>query len=168
MYYDVFQTNFGWVGIIGDTKTIHKITLPVPDKISCEIECINSNQSLKHKPNYLRNLQQDLIRYYQGEKISFANILLDLINTKDFPKNVLTICRSIPYGEVRTYKWIAKTMGNPKLARPIGNVLSTNNHPIVIPCHRVIRSDGNIGGFAGKIHPKSLKHYLLKLEGNNL
>ena len=118
--------------------------------------------------NLTQNLQQDLIKYYQGEKISFANILLDLINTKDFPKNVLTICRSIPYGEVRTYKWIAKTMGNPKLARPIGNVLSTNNHPIVIPCHRVIRSDGNIGGFAGKIHPKSLKHYLLKLEGNNL
>ena len=70
----------------------------------------------------------------------------------------------IPKGEVRTYKQIAKSIGKPKSSRAVANACAKNPYPIVIPCHRVIRSDGTVGGFSGEGGVK-LKKELLKKEG---
>ncbi len=73
----------------------------------------------------------------------------------------------IPKGEVRTYKQIAKSIGKPKSSRAVANACAKNPYPIVIPCHRVIRSDGTVGGYSGKGGVK-LKKELLKKEGVRL
>ena len=73
----------------------------------------------------------------------------------------------IPKGEVRTYKQIAKSIGKPKSSRAVANACAKNPYPIVIPCHRVIRSDGTVGGFSGEGGVK-LKKELLKKEGVRL
>ena len=73
----------------------------------------------------------------------------------------------IPKGEVRTYKQIAKSIGKPKSSRAVANACAKNPYPIVIPCHRVIRSDGTIGGYSGEGGVK-LKKELLKKEGVRL
>ena len=73
----------------------------------------------------------------------------------------------IPKGEVRTYKQIAKSIGKPKSSRAVANAWAKNPYPIVIPCHRVIRSDGTIGGYSGQGGVK-LKKELLKKEGVRL
>ena len=73
----------------------------------------------------------------------------------------------IPKGEVRTYKQIAKSIGKPKSSRAVANACAKNPYPIVIPCHRVIRSDGTIGGYSGQGGGK-LKKELLKKEGVRL
>tara|TARA_B100000686_G_scaffold83885_1_gene90662 strand:- start:54 stop:329 length:276 start_codon:yes stop_codon:yes gene_type:complete len=73
----------------------------------------------------------------------------------------------IPKGEVRTYKQIAKSIGKPKSSRAVANACAKNTYPIVIPCHRVIRSDGTIGGYSGQGGVK-LKKELLKKEGVRL
>tara|TARA_B100000945_G_scaffold286091_1_gene256803 strand:- start:363 stop:638 length:276 start_codon:yes stop_codon:yes gene_type:complete len=73
----------------------------------------------------------------------------------------------IPKGEVRTYKQIAKSIGKPKSSRAVANACAKNPYPIVIPCHRVIRSDGTIGGYSGQGGVK-LKKELLKKEGVRL
>ena len=69
--------------------------------------------------------------------------------------------RTIPYGETRSYGWVASHLGLPKAARAVGQALGRNPLPIIIPCHRVISSDGGLGGFGGGL---GLKESLLRLE----
>jgi O-6-methylguanine DNA methyltransferase len=74
-----------------------------------------------------------------------------------FAKEVYRVLLSIPLGEVRTYKWVAKKIGQPKAYRAVGQVLKNNPWPLVIPCHRVIASGGKIGGYAwGRKNKKML------------
>jgi len=79
-----------------------------------------------------------------------------------FQKKVLSVAKTIPRGEVRTYKWVAKECGAPGASRAVGSALSKNAKPFIIPCHRVIRSDGKVGGF---VFGESRKVKLLKSEG---
>ena len=67
----------------------------------------------------------------------------------NFQKMVWTELKKIPFGETRTYKEIAVAIGKPKAARAVANACGKNPYPIIIPCHRVVRSDGSIGGFTG-------------------
>lgn len=79
-----------------------------------------------------------------------------------FAQKVLAIVKKIPKGKVMTYKEIAIKLGDKNLARTIGQILKRNPYPIVIPCHRVIRSDGKIGGYSLGIEKKK---ELLRKEG---
>lgn len=87
---------------------------------------------------------------------------LDLNNLTSFQKKVLEVVKTIPYGETRTYRWVAERIGNPKAARAVGQALKRNPYPEVIPCHRVICSNGKLGGYSKGIQKKKL---LLKKEG---
>ncbi|MBI4323090.1 MAG: MGMT family protein [Candidatus Omnitrophica bacterium] len=66
----------------------------------------------------------------------------------DFERRVYAIVKRIPRGEVRSYQWVARTLGNPKLARAVGQALHHNPWPDRVPCHRVVRADGSSGGYA--------------------
>jgi len=65
-----------------------------------------------------------------------------------FAKKVYKVVLTIPLGEVRTYKWVAKKIGHPKAYRAVGQALKSNPYPLIIPCHRVIASSGRLGGYA--------------------
>jgi len=78
-----------------------------------------------------------------------------------FAKKVYKVILSIPLGEVRTYKWVARKIGNPRAYRAVGGVLKNNPWPIIIPCHRVIASNGTLGGYSCGIRRKKK---LLELE----
>lgn len=78
-----------------------------------------------------------------------------------FAKKVYQVILSIPVGEVRTYKWVAKKAGKPKAYRAVGQILRNNPYPLIIPCHRVIESSGKLGGYA---RGKKTKKMLLNLE----
>jgi len=65
-----------------------------------------------------------------------------------FERRVYAVVRTIPAGEVRSYRWVAVKLGNPGLARAVGQALTRNPWMITVPCHRVIKSDGSLGGFA--------------------
>lgn len=73
----------------------------------------------------------------------------------EFEKKVYAACKTIPYGETRTYAWIAKKIGHLHACRAVGNALHKNPFAPGVPCHRVICSDGSIGGFAGGIVKKT-------------
>ena len=90
---------------------------------------------------------------------------IDLSSYTDFEISVLKETRKIPYGKTKTYSDIAKAIGKPKAARAVGNALGKNRTPILIPCHRVIKSDGSLGGFSMGLE---WKRRLLKLERMNL
>lgn len=108
----------------------------------------------------LRSIKKDLTRYFNRHKVDFSSYPL-LMNFPLFTRDVLTEVRKIPYGELKSYKWAAERLGT-RAYRAVGSALSKNPFPIIIPCHRVIRTDGKLGGFSAGIE---LKKKLLELEG---
>lgn len=103
---------------------------------------------------------QTLEGYFRGDLYQFE-LPLALEGT-DFQLNVWRGLQAIPYGEVWSYQQLAEYIGAPNSARAVGNANHANPLPIIIPCHRVIRANGKLGGYGGGI---SLKRSLLELEG---
>jgi len=101
------------------------------------------------------------IRLYLARRLKKFDVPIDLIGT-DFQKFVWGETMKIPYGETITYSELAKRIHNPKAYRAVGNALGANPLPIIVPCHRVIASDGSLGGYSGGI---KIKEFLLGLEG---
>jgi len=83
-------------------------------------------------------------------------------NLTAFEWAVLKATLAIPFGETRSYQWIANRIRRPKAVRAVGQALRRNPYPLIIPCHRVIRSDGKHGGYAGRMDGRKTK--LLSLE----
>ncbi len=105
---------------------------------------------------------RQLSEYLTGNRCEF-DLALDLTRMSQFQVQVLKITLDIPYGRTVTYKDIAIYLGNPRSARAVGRVEATNPIPLVIPCHRVIGSDGSLHGYGGPGGIK-LKAWLLDLE----
>ncbi|MDD2666851.1 MAG: methylated-DNA--[protein]-cysteine S-methyltransferase [Methanocellales archaeon] len=106
----------------------------------------------------------DLTRYFSGKPVDFLKYDVCLEGFTPFEQAVLKETRKVPYGNRITYAELAKRVGNPRAARAVGNVLSKNHVPIVIPCHRVV-GKGNIGGYSRDIE---IKKRLLSLESRSV
>jgi len=104
----------------------------------------------------------DSIRSYLAGGRKPLDHRVDLSGVTDFNGRVLELVRKIPYGVLRTYKWVAREIGAPKATRPVGQALSRNPLPIVIPCHRVVNSDGTLGGYSGG--GPDMKRRLIEIE----
>jgi O-6-methylguanine DNA methyltransferase len=94
-----------------------------------------------------------------------TNLAFDLRGCTDFERDVLHAAQRIPSGQVRPYGWIAHQIGRPKAVRAVGTALGHNPVPLLIPCHRVVRSDGNLGEY---VFGRPVKETLLSAEGTNL
>ena len=106
---------------------------------------------------------KDLLdRYFDGESVDFREVPVKIEMGTDFQNSVWNTIHQIPHGEVRSYKWIAEQIGRPKAVRAVGNATGSNPITIIIPCHRVIGSNGNLGGYGGGLERK---RQLLTLEG---
>jgi O-6-methylguanine DNA methyltransferase len=106
-------------------------------------------------------LAADVREYLQGARIIFSTELLCMGFSTDFQRRVLMAAHSIAYGTTISYGEIARLIGRPHAARAVGNALGANPFPILIPCHRVIQSDGGLGGYTGG---QDLKRRLLAIE----
>jgi methylated-DNA-[protein]-cysteine S-methyltransferase len=155
------ETPLGWIGVVGSADGLKKVILPLESKeavldqiagCGCETE--------NHNNTDFADLTDRIRRYFGGEPVEFAD-KLDLSGTTCFQRNVWQAVRHIPRGETRSYGWVAKQLGLSGAARAVGQALGKNPIPIVVPCHRVISSDGKLGGFGGGVEIKKL---LLQLE----
>ncbi len=116
----------------------------------------------RRRPTDVRTpVAKDLARYFSGETVDFDRYSVDLSGFTEFERQVYVATRSIPAGELRTYGEIANAIGRPHASRAVGNALGKNPACIVIPCHRVVATNG-LGGFTGGI---AWKTKLLRLEG---
>jgi len=102
-----------------------------------------------------------LDRYFSGKSFEFG-VVCDLSELSAFDRKVLEATARIPAGRVKTYTDVAKAAGNARASRAAGNALHKNPVAIVVPCHRVLRSDGSLGGYGGGL---PIKEWLLKHEG---
>ncbi len=110
---------------------------------------------------HFRRLLGDLKRYFSGEAVEFTH-RLDISRFTDFQERVWLEVKKIPRGETRTYGQVAEAIGSPRACRAVGQALRANPVPIVVPCHRVIGSNGSLTGFGSGL---STKEWLLGLEG---
>ena len=187
MKFTVFETDMGWMGIAGTSAGICKVTLPISDKAFALIAITDeesyedgtvhrmiSRTSLSHvfmnlmsennespeENGLLSDVKDAMIKYFKGERVDFP-FPIDLKGYTKFQKDVWKATRSIPYGELRNYGWVAFQIDKPKSARAVGQALGANPIPIIIPCHRVVASDGSLHGFTGGL---KLKQRLIELE----
>jgi methylated-DNA-[protein]-cysteine S-methyltransferase len=116
---------------------------------------------LLEAPGRLDDARRQLDDYFEGRRPGF-DLPVDLSLVAPFTDRVLTRTAAIPPGQVLTYGEVATEIGHERAARAVGNALGSNPIPIVVPCHRVVRSGGGLGGYTGGVHRK--KH-LLGLEG---
>ncbi len=89
-----------------------------------------------------------LVAFVRGERHTLDNVPLDVAGTP-FQEQVWAALRAIPYGETRSYGEVAQAVGRPRAVRAVANACGANPVPLVVPCHRVVRSDGGLGGFSG-------------------
>lgn len=112
-------------------------------------------------PARLDEVRRELDEYFEGERRSF-DLPIDWTLTKGFVNRVLRETARIPFGETRSYGEMAESVGSPRAFRAAGSALGANPIPIVVPCHRVLRAGGALGGYGGGI---AVKTKLLALEG---
>lgn len=115
------------------------------------------------KDAFFDPIKKTLYSYWNGEPVEF-DLKLDLSRATPFQVAVWKALCKIPYGEIRSYDWVAEKIGRPSAPRAVGHACGQNRLPIVIPCHRVIRKDGSLGGYTGGLR---IKKQLLKIEGSD-
>lgn len=157
MYYCIVKSPIGPILIAGDEEGLKCVNFMKGKK---KIEVPENWQENKE---YFREISRQLEAYFSGELKSF-DIKLAAEGT-EFQKSVWKALCEIPYGETRSYKDIAVSIGNPKACRAVGLANNRNPIAIIVPCHRVIGANGKLTGYASGL---DVKEFLLKLEENNL
>ncbi len=158
--YVIAPAGNGWVGIIASAQGLRRLTLPQPSMAAVNEVLMNSLDSAIHAPDWFASLLARLNRYFSGHRVDFADAV-DLSPATPFQRQVWEQTRLIPYGETRSYRWVAEQIGKPEAMRAVGQALGRNPLTIIIPCHRVVAADGGLCGFGGGL---DMKRALLKLE----
>lgn len=164
-----------YYGQTGDTK-IGKLWVAISENQSlvaieshmdrAEFEaylCKRFKRPIQYAPKRLHEASEQLADYLSGERWAFT-LPIDWTVMRPFQRSVLQATYDIPYGETRTYKQIAEQVGHPNSARAVGRAEATNPMPLVLPCHRVIGTDGKLHGY-GMGDGIQTKEWLLKMEG---
>jgi methylated-DNA-[protein]-cysteine S-methyltransferase len=115
-------------------------------------------------PLFIRDFSRQLQQYAAAKNVRWT-VPIDLSSGTVFQQSVWRTLKTIPRGETRSYGWVAQRIGKPKSSRAVGAACGANPIPVVVPCHRVIASDGSIGGFGGGL---PMKRRLLAIEGVKL
>jgi methylated-DNA-[protein]-cysteine S-methyltransferase len=164
--YTIRQTPFGAVAIIW---SIHegqpKIFRIILVNRCASTKYLSDNLFGGSKADTCREIDgiADLIEaFLHGEDVHFPLEIVRLDICSDFQRNVLLTEYGIPRGQVSTYRLIAAFLGHPLAARAVGTALATNPFPLIIPCHRAVRSDRTLGGYQGG---PTMKRALLEMEG---
>lgn len=163
--FTLFETpSFGWWGIAGAESTLTALVCGHPSFASARKQLARTFPELSLvEGDWNALLHQRLMEYAVGESVCFDDIPLQLPSRTAFQSRVLEQVRAIPYGTTMTYGEVAAAVGHPRAARAVGTVMSSNRIPILIPCHRVIGSQGQLCGYT---NPQgiSLKERMLAME----
>ena len=155
MFYESIESPIGTLHLLADEEGLRRLTL-------CEHFPNGYNHQWQRAPNKFSEHKRQLEQYFAGKRTRF-DLLLAPKGT-DFQIKVWQALTHIPFGATRSYADIAKEIDNPKAFRAIGMANNLNPIPIIIPCHRVIGSDGKLTGYR---YGLEVKHWLLEQERSN-
>ena len=161
--HDLFETALGWVGVVVEAGgRTRRASLPAASRLEA-LESIGPDLgSSVHDMEAAEEIRDLVTRYCAGEAVDLTRLPVDVDDAPEFFRRAWAACRSIPSGETRSYSWLAERAGNARAARVAGQAMAKNRLPLLIPCHRVVGSDGSLHGFGGGGLP--LKARLLELE----
>ena len=151
-----YESPIGRMGIVAADQESISYVFFSDDFPFCE------SSSIQMQYPVLTYAREMLDQYFAGEPLEFSKVPIRFNWGTDFQNSVWETIRQIPYGKVRSYKWIAEQIGHPKAVRAVGGAVGANTAVILNPCHRVIRSNGALGGYGGGLERK---RQLLALEG---
>jgi methylated-DNA-[protein]-cysteine S-methyltransferase len=158
--FDVADTQIGPLLLAVTERGLCRISFdPEPDR---ETETLARTFGVRvlRAPRELDPVRRELDEYFEGRRRDF-DLPIDLRGREGFSRDILERLAKVPYGEVTTYKSLAVEAGNPRAARAVGTIMNRNPIPIVLPCHRVVGSNGSLVGYGGGLARKRL---LLDLE----
>ncbi len=162
--YSFFSTDRGYFGLAADDFGIIRSVLPQKTKKIClTYLLVGINQPTQKDEKLFTELRKMITAYFTGTCVDFKTVKnLSLNHLSPFTQKVLNATRSINDGNTATYTQITHFVNSPNAARAVGNALAKNPLPLLIPCHRIIKSDGSVGGFTAA--GNDMKQKLLNLE----
>lgn len=162
IFYTYIDSPIGTVFVAATDRGICSISISVTEETFLS-EINNLGRPVRDDQRF-SDFKKELQCYLSGKRVDFKRYALDISTGTAFQRKVWEKLLEIPYGETRSYKWLAEEVGSPKGFRAVGGANGKNPVPIIIPCHRVINSDGTMGGYSGGVW---IKEWLLKLEVQN-
>jgi methylated-DNA-[protein]-cysteine S-methyltransferase len=160
--YATTDSPFGPLLLAQTPRGVVRIGLPNQDTEQLLVELATRvSPRVLEAPNRFDELRRELDLYFEGKLTEF-DLPLDWQLSKDFRRRVLRAIARIPYGETRSYTEMARNAGNERAVRAAGTACGSNPIPLVVPCHRVLRTGGALGGYGGGL---PMKEELLRLEG---
>lgn len=165
-YYCIVKTAFGNAALAFRDQPFGLIEVRLPG-IDLEALCQPFDErrwQIDNRHPQAAVIAESLVRYFNGQRIDIPWPLMDLSRFTPSQQAVYRTVATIPYGRTASYGLVAKMAGLPRAARFVGTCMAHNLYPIFIPCHRVIKSDGAIGGFGGGMLSIDLKRRMLALE----
>lgn len=159
----VFKTAWGFFGLCGRGERLACTVLPIADRSAAAALITARLPDSQYDSAVFADLRERVISYFKGDYVDFSDVPLDLTNMSAFARRVLCACRKIPPGRTASYAGLALLAHSTQAARAAGSVMARNPMPLIVPCHRIIRSDGRIGEFSAPGGP-DLKERLLALE----
>ncbi len=149
MKYTIFNTAWGYFGLVADKKGLLRTCLPCRSRKIAERHLLAGVDNSRFDKNLLKPLQKQIIAYFEGKPARF-NTPLVLDSLSPFARKVLAACEKIPAGKTASYSQLAGMIGKPRASRAVGSALARNPIPLIIPCHRIIHSDGSLGNFSAQ------------------
>lgn len=165
--FTTFETRNGFVGLAWNQQGVSCLRLPARTAESAQAAILKRfPQARRANPSPpIAQLISDIGRYFEGDKVDFSQVPVDLGAQDAFFSRVYTEVRKLGWGETTTYGAVAKTLGaEPQAARDVGQAMAANPVPLIVPCHRVLAAGGKVGGFSAPGGAES-KAKMLELEG---
>ena len=159
--FTIMPIDDGFVGIVASPRGLTYLSMSksqgaAEDRVRREFPTAERDNDL------MPEVRVQLGQYFAGKAVDF-DVTIDLSPLTDFQRKVLSACAKIPRGQVLSYAELARRLNRPRAARAVGNALARNPIPVVIPCHRVIASNGQLGGYSAE-QGLNMKRRLLELE----
>lgn len=170
-----FLTELGWMAVAWQGNLLRGNVFGHASKRSAELAlaCIpgltqvfcrlDAEGQADELPAWVAESLELLQRFTLGEPVDFAAVPLSLEHLTPFGRRVTTACRTIEWGQTRSYGDLAAECGSPGAARAVGSVMAKNRYPLVVPCHRVVGAGGSLGGYSAPDGLK-MKQRLLEME----
>ncbi len=161
LYRCLHESPVGWIALLGSDLGLRRVSLqPEPQDALARLG--EEAGLAEDNPDVFTDVLSALEDYFAGDATALGRIEVDLSGSSPFFSAAWDACRSIPPGETRSYQWLAEAAGNPKASRAAGQAMARNPVPLVIPCHRVVGSNGSLHGYGGG--GVGVKARLLELE----
>lgn len=161
--YEIIDTDWGPFVCVSTDRGLKGTLLPELGAPLVDQEVARRWPDARRARSCGAGLRRRIRDYFKGRPVAF-DAALDLSDITEFRRRVLEACRRIPYGQVGSYADLARAAGRPNATRAAGSAMANNPLPLIVPCHRVIRSDGTLGGFSSP-QGVELKRRLLRHEG---